>query len=200
MKRRTLDIIFSVGGVALAVLMVVLGLVATANANFAGDYVENQLVQQRITFTPADKLDDVESKADCLVSNGGQLLRSGKQAECYANEYIAYHLTKINGGKTYSETSSESRAARTGATQAQKNNDPNAAELDKQAVVLGGKVETLFRGETLRGLLLTSYGFSVFGEKADQAAKVSFLVALVLTLASIAGFIHALRTPREETI
>ena len=98
MKRRTLDIIFSVGGVALAVLMVVLGLVATANANFAGDYVENQLVQQRITFTPADKLDDVESKADCLVSNGGQLLRSGKQAECYANEYIAYHLTKINGG------------------------------------------------------------------------------------------------------
>ena len=66
--------------------------------------------------------------------------------------------------------------------------------------MLGGKVETLFRGETLRGLLLTSYGFSVFGEKADQAAKVSFLVALVLTLASIAGFIHALRTPREETI
>lgn len=200
MKRRTLDIIFSIGGVALAVLMVVLGLVATANANFANDYVKDQLVQQKITFTPADKLDDVEKKTDCLVDNGGKLLTSGKQAECYSNAYIAYHLIKINDGKTYAETSNEARAARTAATEAKQNNDPNAAELDKQAVVLEGKVQALFRGETLRGLLLTSYGFSVFGEKADQAAKVSFLVALVLLLASIAGFIHALRTSREETI
>lgn len=200
MKRRTLDIIFGVGGVALSALMVVLGLVATANADFANDYVENQLIQQKITFTPADKLDDVEEKADCLVSNGGKLVRSGKQAECYANEYIAYHLTKTNGGKTYAETSNEARAARTTAALAQKNNDTKADELDKQAVALEGKVETLFRGETLRGLLLTSYGFSVFGDKASQAAKVSFLVALVLLLASIAGFAHALRTPPEETI
>lgn len=200
MKRRTLDLIFSFGGLALSALLVVLALVLTANANFAKDYVKNQLVQQRITFTPADKLDDTEKEADCLVSNGGKPLTSGKQAECYSNEYIAYHLTNTNGGKTYAETTGQARAARAAATQARQDNDPNAAELEKQAVALDGKVQTLFRGETLRGLLLTSYGFSIFGEKAGQAATVSFLVALVLVLASIAGLLHALRTPPDQTI
>ena len=53
MKRRTLDIIFSIGGSMLAVLVLVLGLVLRSNAVFAKDYVHDQLVQQRITFTPA---------------------------------------------------------------------------------------------------------------------------------------------------
>lgn len=200
MKRRTLDFLFSFGGVAIAVLLVVLGLVMMANANFAKDYVKNQLMQQRITFTPADKLDATEKKADCLVSNGGKPLASGKQAECYANRYIAYHLSEINGGKTYAETSTEARVARAKATQAKSDNDASAAILDKQATVLDGKVQTLFRGETLRGLLLTSYGFSVFGEKADQAATVSFLAALVLLIASAAGFVHAFQTPPGKEI
>ncbi len=59
---------------------------------------------------------------------------------------------------------------------------------------------TLQTGETLRGLLLTSYGFSIFGERAQQAAWVCYLVALVLLLASIAGFVHAFTTPKDETI
>lgn len=58
----------------------------------------------------------------------------------------------------------------------------------------------MFRGETLRGLLLTSYGFSIFGDRAYQAALVSFGAALVLLLASIAGFIHAFTTSKERAI
>ena len=57
--------------------------------------------------------------------------------------------------------------------------------------------ETLFKGETLRGLLLTSYGFSEFGVKGRQVEVVSFIVAALLFLLSIAGFVHALRTPRN---
>ena len=56
MKRRTLDIIFSVGGLALALLLAVLGLVLKSNADFAKNYVHDQLVEQKITFTPADTL------------------------------------------------------------------------------------------------------------------------------------------------
>ena len=56
MKRRTLDILFSAGGLALAVLLLVLGLVMTSNANFAKGYVKDQLSQQNITFKPADAL------------------------------------------------------------------------------------------------------------------------------------------------
>ena len=198
MKRRTLDIIFSIGGMALAVLLLVLGLVLRSNATFAQDYVHDQLVAQKITFTPADKLSAEEKQSANLVKYGGQPLTTGKQAEVYANEYIALHLGETNGGKTYSETSNDARALRAQATTAQQNNAPNAADLDKQATALEAKVQTLFRGETLRGLLLTSYGFSIFGDKAMQASWVCFIAALVLFVASIAGFVHAFRTSKSE--
>ncbi len=64
--------------------------------------------------------------------------------------------------------------------------------------MLEGKVQTLFRGETLRGLLLTAYGFSVFGEKAMLAAWVCFIAGFVLLLAAAAGFVHAFRTSKSE--
>ena len=198
MKRRTLDIIFSVGGMALAILLMVLGLVLRSNATFAQDYVHNQLVEQKITFTPAANLSAEEKQSANLVKYAGQPLTTGKQAETYANDYIALHLSEVNGGKTYSETSNDARALRAQATTAQQNNAPNAADLDKQATALEAKVQTLFRGETLRGLLLTSYGFSIFGAKAMLASWVCFIAALVLFLASIAGFIHAFRTSKSE--
>jgi len=198
MKRRTLDIIFSVGGIALAVLLVVLGLVLRSNATFAQNYVHDQLVAQKITFTPADKLSAEEKQSTDLVKYGGQPLTTGKQAEAYANDYIALHLAETNEGKTYAETSNQARALRAQATTAQQNNAANAADLDKQATALEAKVQTLFRGETLRGLLLTSYGFSIFGDKAMQASWVAFLAALVLFVASIAGFVHAFRTSKSE--
>ena len=56
MKRRTLDVLFSVGGLALAALLLVLGLVMTSNANFAKSYVKDQLSQQKISFKTADTL------------------------------------------------------------------------------------------------------------------------------------------------
>ena len=200
MKRRTLDVIFSVGGVLLAALVLVLGLVLQNQADFAKSYVKDQLTAQKIVFTPADKLTDEEKQAACLVDNGGQPLTSGKQAECYANKYIALHLTEVNGGKTYSETSTDARAAAAQATAATKAGAADAATLTAQSTALDGKVQTLFRGETLRGLLLTSYGFSIFGERAQQAALVAYAVALVLFLASIAGFIHAFTTSKDEVV
>src|SRR5512139_1704032 len=110
MQRRTLDLLFSIGGLALAILLVILGLVLQNQANFAEDYVHDQLTAQKIVFTPADKLTDEEKQAACLVKNGGEQLTTGKQAECYANKYIALHLSETNDGKTYAETSTEARA------------------------------------------------------------------------------------------
>ena len=116
----------------------------------------------------------------------------------YANDYIAGHLAAVNGGKTYAQTSGDARAARAAATDAQTKGAPNAAQLDKAATVLEGKVDTLFRGETLRGLLLTSYGFSIFGDKAMLASWVCLIAGFVLLLASAAGFVHAFRTSKNE--
>ena len=155
MHRRTLDIIFSAGALVLAGLLLILGLVLQNQADFAKTYVHDQLSAQRITFTPAKFLAP-EEKAACLKENAGKALTTGKQAECYANEYIALHLSEINDGKTYSETSTESRTLAEEAAAATKAGAANAADLNTQAKALDGKVQTLFRGETLRGLLLTS--------------------------------------------
>lgn len=192
MTRKTLDLLFGIGGLAVAVLLVVLGLVLRNQADFAKSYVHDQMVEQRISFTPAAGLSADEKTASCLVDNAGKPLLTGKQAECYANEYIGRHVKLINAGKTYSETSGESRAARAAADKALAA-DPNAQaskDLDATAKGVSGKVEALFKGETLRGLLLTSFGFSVFGVRAGQAALLAFLAALVLVVASIAGFVH----------
>jgi hypothetical protein len=77
-------------------------------------------------------------------------------------------------------------------------NDPALADLKTQLAAVTGQRETLFKGETLRGLLLTSFGFSVFGVKAGQAATVAYIVAALLALLALAGLIHALKTPRSE--
>ncbi len=193
MKRRTLDQIFSVGGLLLAGLLLVVGLVLNNQASFANTYVTDQLTAQNITFTPADKLKDEEKQQACLLTYAGQKLTTGAQAECYANSYIGLHLKDINEGKTYSQTSTESRAKATQAAEAMKAkpDDQASKDLDKEAKALAGKVDTLFKGETLRGLLLTSYGFSIFGERAQQTAMVLFAAAAVLLLATIAGFVHA---------
>lgn len=200
MRRRTLDVIFSVGGALLALLALILGLVLQNQASFADDYVTDQLTAQQIVFSPSELLTDEERQVTCLATYAGQTLSTGKQAECYANEYIGLHLAETNDGKTYAQTSTESRAAATAAREATEAGAPDAAELQAEADEINAKVQTLFRGETLRGLLLTSYGFSIFGERAQQAAWVAFGVAFVLFLASIAGFVHAFTRPKDELV
>lgn len=197
MKRRTLDILFSIGGLGLAVLLLVIGIVLTSNANFANNYVRDQLGQQNIFFPTEDKLTEEEKKADCLREYAGQQLTTGKQAECYANEYIGLHLKSTADGKTYADLGEPQSALRAQVEQARAAGDPNLAKLEEQLAEVTRQRETVFKGETLRGLLLTSYGFSEFGVKASQGATVAYLAAGLLVLLSAAGFVHAWRTPKS---
>jgi hypothetical protein len=72
------------------------------------------------------------------------------------------------------------------------------ADLQKQLAEVNGQRDSVFKGETLRGLLLTSFGFSEFGAKAGQAALVAYLAAGLLLLLSIFGFVHAFVTPKSK--
>jgi len=198
MKRRTLDVILSAGGLALAVLLLVLGMVMTSNANFAKTYVADQLGQQKISFKTADTLTAEEKESACLVKYAGQPLLTGKQAECYANDFIGLHLKATAGGLTYAEAGDAQAALRAKITTATAANDPTLAAMQKQLTDLTAQRETLFKGETLRGLLLTSFGFSVFGVKGEEAARVAYIAAAVLALLSIAGLIHAFKTPKDK--
>jgi hypothetical protein len=210
MSRRTLDFIFSGGGAALAALLVILGFVLQDQGSFAHSYVKGQLGEQKITFAAADKLTDAEKSwkpgSSCLTENAGKLMETGKQAECYANFYIALHVetaAKNAGfpGETYATLGGVQAALRTQVADAKAKNDTAAADAAQKkldsATSARGTAQT---GETLRGLLLTSYGFSIFGEKADLAGTVCFIIAGILAVLSIAGFWHAFRTPPGKLV
>lgn len=210
MKRRTLDYIFSTGGAILGVLLLVLGYVLGDQASFAGSYVKDQLGQQKITFATADKLTDDEKNwkpgSKCLSDYAGQLMQTGKQAECYANFFIAKHMdasAKAAGyeGETYATLGAIQTTLRTQVADAKAKNDTAAADAAQKkldaATSLRGTMQT---GETLRGLLLTSYGFSIFGDKAALASDVCYLAGALMVLLSMAGFIHAIRTPDAELV
>ena len=201
MKRRTLDILFSVAGLGLAALLLIIGVVLSNNADFAKSYVRDQLSGQKISFPKASALTDEERTASCVVANAGRPLLSGKQAECYANQFIALHLRSIpnTNGKTYAELGEVQTQLRAQISAAQTSNSAAVPALQKQLTDVTAARETVFKGETLRGLLLTSYGFSVFGVKGAEVATVAYIVAAVLALIAIAGFVHAFVTPRTKT-
>lgn len=210
MNRRTLDFIFAGGGVLIGVLLLVLGVVLADQASFAKDYVKTELSDQKITFKTADTLTEEEKNwkpgSACLTENAGQLMQKGKQAECYASFFIALHMetsAKTAGyeGATYATMGNVQTALRADIAAAKAKNDTAAADDAQKKLDAATSLRTTFQtGETLRGLLLTSYGFSVFGEKAALASNVCYLGALLLVLLGAAGFIHAIRTPREKWV
>ncbi len=203
MKRRTLDILFSAGGLGVAILLLVFGVAMVSQANFAQSYVSDQLSQQQIYFTPAENLSAEEAQSACLVQYGqgdeaARLMTTGAQAECYANDYIGLHLDNATGGLSYAQLGTPQRQLRAQVQEAQDTNASNLEDLQAQLAQIDAQRDTAFHGETLRGLLLTTYGFSILGEKAALAATVAFIAAGLLAGLSIAGFVHAFRTPETK--
>jgi hypothetical protein len=115
----------------------------------------------------------------------GQQLLTGQQAEVYANGFIAVHLQEIGGGKTYSELSAAAMALPKGSVAY------TAAEA---------KVQTVFQGTTLRGLLLEAYGFSLIAAIALWCAIAAFALAGVMALLALLGFAHARRVGENEEL
>lgn len=145
-----------------AVALVVVAVAAWIGGDYAKTQVKNELSAQNIYFpkkgTPA--LDPKEYPD--LQQYAGQKVDDGIKAQAYANGYIGRHLEKIADGKTYAEIS----------TLAMK--DPENAELQQQK-------QTLFQGETLRGLLLgDGYGYWMIGTVAQYVALVCCALAVGL--------------------
>ena len=198
MKRRTLDIAFSLGGAMFAVLLLILGLVLKDQADFAKDYVKDQLVQQKIEFPAEYSRGETDvAGSGCLTDYAGTSLDSGEKAECFANFYIKTHMLHSAEAAGYPEDTYDTMGDVVGGLkeelQAAKDSGDEAAIEEAQAKVdaASGLRDTMFKGETLRGLLLTTYGFSIFGEKADLAATVCYLAFALLLLLSVAGLVHA---------
>jgi hypothetical protein len=205
MTRRQLDIIIAVSGAMFAILVVTLGLVLRNEANFAKDSVTTQLAEQKIMFKEEAALTPGERELPGVVTYAGEQLTTGKQAEAYAG-IIALHMDESAekagfGGETYASISTPMAQLRTQIAEAKKaGNDQAAADLQKKLDAATALRETQFKGETLRGMLLTSYGFSVIGERAALAAFIAFGIAAVAALLSVAGFVHAFITPKDQPV
>ena len=181
--RSTLDRLISIGGLLLAVVLLVAGGLMLYASVFITNEVHDQLAAQKITM-PTDETGLADLPADdkaALEPYAGQPMTTGNQARAYADHYIAVHLSEVAGGKTYSEVSGDYLASCS---------DPKAAaSADCQA--LAGQKATLFQGETLRGLLLYGYAFATMGTVALYGAIVAFVAAVALFVLAFLGFRHA---------
>ena len=189
LKRRTIDsLLVSAGLVAAVVLAVAAGLL-NWGAGFADDYVKDELSSQQISFPDAAAL--TEQGRDDLVKYAGLQLTTGKQAEAYAS-YIDGHLQGIGGGKTYATIGADERAATAAVTEATESGASTAeiATLQAEADGITETRNTLFKGETLRGLLLTAYAWSTIGQIAGIAALVALVAAIVMTVLVVMGLVH----------
>src|SRR5580698_2997333 len=175
MKRRTFDILMATAGLFLAITLIASGVMALWASNFIGNEVHTQLAAQQIFFPAANSKAVAAPEFAAMRQYGGQQLTTGAQAEVYADHFIANHLKAIGGGKTYAQLSAEAIA-------------------QPKNTVLAAKVETVFKGETLRGLLLNAYAFGTMGTIAGIAAIAAFIAAAVMLLLSGLGFVHARRT------
>ena len=175
MDRKTLDRLLAAAGAVVALVLLVCAALLTWAHVYIHDQVRNQLSAQRIYFPPKGS-DALASKdiGPYLNQYAGQQLVNGAQAKAYADHFIAVHLREMTGGKTYAQLSAQSLA------------DPTNTKLATE-------VQTVFRGETLRGLLLNAYAFDTMGDLALTAAIVLYVGAAIMAVLAALGLWHARR-------
>ena len=194
MNRSSLDKIASWVGLALAVLLVGTGALLQWGYTFANTTVSEQLSEQNISFSP-DLTEEANPK---IYQWAGKQVTDGEMAYGYANYYIAEHMLgavagfnashpDLQVGNTYSEVSGAFMGL-------MGNPDADPAVVAE----LGQLRQTMFMGDTLRGLLMTTYAFWTFGQIALLASYAAFAGAAVFLLLALLGFRHAKRVATES--
>jgi hypothetical protein len=185
--RSAFDKLISWTGLLMAAVLIAAGgLLLWAN-NYIGDQVQDQLVMQDITMPTAEATAELsQADQDALAPYSGSKLDTGDEAKAYANNYILAHMNAASDGQTYSEVSG----------QYVQMSDEDKASPEGQA--LGQLRQTLFMGNTLRGLLLNAYAFDTIATIAGIGAIVAFGAAGLLLILVGIGFWHARRV--EHTV
>ena len=182
--RATLDKLISWFGLLLALLLLIAGALLTWGNVYIGDMVQSQLSEQRITMPDEAAIDGDDALSDedkeAMKQFAGDKLENGDQARAYAEHYIKAHMQHSAEGKTYSEVSGEF-IGKCVAT------DKPAADCDQLAQTR----QTLFMGDTLRGLLLYGFAFATVGKLMGFAAIAAFIGALLMLVLGLLGLRHA---------
>jgi hypothetical protein len=189
--RRSIDKILISFGLIAAIVFAAAGGLLTWGSNFADDYVHDELSSQKVFFPDKAALRE-EGRTD-LVKYADEQVTTGDEAEAYAS-FINGHLQGIADGKTYSQIDDRGAAQAVVDAKAAGASQAEVAQLQATADKLKGQRDTLFKGETLRGLLLTSFAWATIGRIAGIAAWVAFAGATVMIVLVLAGMVHLRRT------
>ena len=192
MKRKNFDKIVTAVGFGITVILFVGAGLLNWGASFAQDSVKSQLDNQNISFPAAEAMPEA-TKAQ-LAKWSEMKVTTGEMARDYSDLYIWEHMkgasmAAVGKPSTYSEVSGMYMGLTRGGS-------TDTAQIAK----LGDLRQTLFMGNTLRGMLLTAYAFGTLGVIASYGAIAALVGGVVMLLLSIAGLVHIRRTPESATI
>jgi hypothetical protein len=183
MRRTTFDKLLGWVGISLGVALLAVGGLLLWGSAYVHNTVQSQLAAQQIKFPPASAFahpkvggEITPSMIPSVSQYAGQQLLTGQQAEAYADNFIAVHIQNMTGGKTYSQLSSLAME------------QPNNTKL-------AGEVATVFKGESLRSMLLNAYGWW-------KVSQITFIISLAMfglgALSFLAGVFGFAQVRRER--
>jgi hypothetical protein len=180
--RRNSRTLLATAGAALAAMLLIAGGLLVWGSAYVHNTVQGQLAAQQISFPPASAFAHAKAGTEITPSMipsvsqyAGQQLLTGQQAEAYADHFIAVHIANMGGGKTYSQLSAASIA-------------------QPKNTALAATVNTVFKGETLRSMLLNAYGWW----KVSQITYVISLVMFGLGTLSFLGGLFGFASLRHD--
>lgn len=193
MNRKSFDRIASVIGLLLAAFLFVAGGLMQWGYTFTNNTVKSQLSEQAITMpSTTHNAKEASDVTAFFAANGNKMMTNGKQAEMYADHYIAFHLSSM---PTYAAASGASRAAAAAAAA-----KPADAALAQAAATAAQVTDTVFKGQSLRGMLLNAYAFWQIGQIALYGAIAAYLGGIIFLILAIMGFAHLRRTSEDAAI
>jgi len=164
---------------------------------FTTGQIRDELTAQQIYFPAADQIKaggalDPATFPQEIRDQAGNQVTDGNQARIYANDFLGEHLQGVAGGLTYASVGTKVSQLNAQLASTSKD-DPNYTALQKQIATLNGQRDTLFKGETLRSMLVNAYGWWTIGTYTTYAAFGLMLAATVVLGAMVFEFVAARR-------
>jgi hypothetical protein len=185
--RRMWDTLISGAGAVVAIVLLALGAAAIYGGGFALDNVRDRLAPQNIAFSPASEMTPEER---AIVGDyAGQKVDTGTEAEAYSR-YIGLHVNEIGGGMSYAELGGPLFALEAQIEEATAAGEDTKA-MEAELAGLQGQRDTVFKGETLRAILLNAYGWWVVGSITLYAGYGLMVAGLILAILALLGLRHA---------
>jgi hypothetical protein len=184
--RATLDRLNAIYGLALALVLLLAGIGMLWGSSYIKGEVDQQMSSRNIVMPTEEAIDADEGLTDedkdAMRQFAGSQLDTAAEAKAYADHFIAAHASHVADGETYATLGPK-------VTEACGANRENADT--PECMQLSGQRDTLFKADTLQGLLQFAWMGGTIGTAFSIAGWIALLLAAVMALLAGLGFRHA---------